>query len=640
MVGAAFALQPGVLAIAQQTHATGATAVDGTVRGNAACRGEEVPYNPSQGEDIVLPNGFKVQVFARDLNFPTAIAFMPAEGNSKKEKKFNVVVLESGTGLPGRCNNNELPAFGGKFSRTNPFTPDIVVFDGSRTNQSRSDAIKGPIGKPGSSNGSFQADGPAIGLAFRDGFEGGTLFGTDSNQGVRGAPGAGNNTSRVVTVDLDGNAVNSFISGLPTGDHPTEQILVKDGFIFWSQGSATNSGVTGHDNGAGGNQHDIPCQDIVLSNNLFGSGDGHLTSGFSNHNQRRPGQTVKAFEGATPGLHACTGAILRAKIDADNPASTVEPFSSGYRNPFGIRFSPKDHPLQGKLFVTENGEDERGSRPTNFAPDRLAVSQMNPDGTPDFHGWPDQFGSLDSQQAVFNPQGGPGDDECGPPSVPGSFPACIPVVKANHTPVRHVLAFPPQPVIAPLALEPADVADVGPDFAPGAFVGGVVKKGAALVAREGDLGFSPPNGVPNIGHDIELVNFMEPLQLMQSRFAFNCRQSMQTHLPDGSAACRSDTAMDTGEAFAHALRGINRPVTLMFGPDKALYLVDYGAVRDFGQADAATKFNVPADAPLVQIPQTGTIWKITRVGAAEENEDHDSGGEQSFDLQYGDRRLA
>jgi len=40
--------------------------------------------------------------------------------------------------------------------------------------------------------------------------------------------------------------------------------------------------------------------------------------------------------------------------------------------------------------------------------------------------------------------------------------------------------------------------------------------------------------------------------------------------------------------------------------------VDYGAVRDFGQSDPATKFVGAANGPLVQIPGTGTIWKICR----------------------------
>ena len=45
------------------------------------------------------------------------------------------------------------------------------------------------------------------------------------------------------------------------------------------------------------------------------------------------------------------------------------------------------------------------------------------------------------------------------------------------------------------------VAVVGPAFAPDSFTGGVVGTGAALLAREGDLGFSPPNGEPEQGHE-------------------------------------------------------------------------------------------------------------------------------------------
>ena len=49
---------------------------------------------------------------------------------------------------------------------------------------------------------------------------------------------------------------------------------------------------------------------------------------------------------------------------------------------------------------------------------------------------------------------------------------------------------------------------------------------------------------------------------------------------------------------------------LKFGPDDCAYLVDYGAVRDFGQSDPDAGFKVAGDGPLVQIPGTGVIWKI------------------------------
>jgi hypothetical protein len=383
-------------------------------------------------------------------------------------------------------------------------------------------------------------------------------------------------------------------------DHPTEQLAFKGGWIYWSQGSATNSAVVGHDNFGGNGQHDIPCQAITLSGNTWPSGDGHLTSGFSPHGVARPGATVPAFQGATH-RGVCTGAILRARLGAAHPDTTIQPFSWGYRNPFGIRFAPPDHPVvPGKLFVTENGEDLRGARPVNNAPDRLQLASQNPDGTPDFHGWPDRFGFLDSTQRLFNPVPAPAIDD--PSAVVGK-------------PVEPVLAFPPQLPVDPLALEPADSAVVGVDFAPPRFTGGVVRPGAALVAREGDLGFGPGNGEPELGHDVELVNFRraaDGFSVGLLRFAFNCPKPKQAHNPLGAAVC---TTTDVDQAFVAHLHGINRPVGLLFGPDGALYLVDYGAVRDVGQSDPESMVNNPADLPFVQIPGTGVVWRITKVGS-------------------------
>src|SRR5437879_6031550 len=549
-------------------------------KGNPLCPGEDVFFDPGHGQDIVVPQGFEVSVFAKGLNFPTAVAF---RGDARR---FDVFVLESGHGLPSRCHDETSSVVGGQFSATNPFTPDILVFNESGR------LIRGPLAKPtpdskGVQTGGLQAHGPAIDIAFEKGFEGGRLFATDSNQAIRApATNAQNNSSRIVTVNPETGQVTPFIAGLPTGDHPAEQITFKDGWIYWSQGSTTNSSVVGHDNGLGANQQDIPCQDITLSQNTFDSGDGHKTSGYSPHGVARPGATVRAFESATgPGI--CDGAILRAKVNAANPKSTIEPFSWGYRNPYGIRFAPNNHALKGGLFVTENGEDERGARPTNNSPDRLHLAQQNRDGSPDYHGWPDRFGFLDSTQAVFNPVGGPGDDNAG--AVVGK-------------PVQHVLAFPPQPVTAPLALEPADVAIVGLDFVLNSFVHGPVKRGAALAGREGDFGFSKSNGTPEEGHDVQLINFSrpgEPLQLQLQRFAYNSTFE---------------------QAFVGGIRGINRPVDLKFGPDDCAYLVDYGAVRDFGQSDPASRFKVDGDGPLLQIPGTGVIWKICRVGESDQDD--------------------
>ena len=199
------------------------------------CPRESVSFNPGNGEDIVVPPGFRVSVFASGLNFPTGIAFL-LKGESKE---FEVFVLESGHGLPSRCNDQT--AFGaGDFDPANPFTPDILVFNRAGMK------IRGPLGKP-SVFGGFQPAGPAVDIGFENGFRGGRLFATDSNQSLRTT--GNNNSSRIVTVNPISGQVQPFITGLPTGDHPSEQLAFKDGWIYWSQGSTTNSGVVGRDNG-------------------------------------------------------------------------------------------------------------------------------------------------------------------------------------------------------------------------------------------------------------------------------------------------------------------------------------------------------------------------------------------------------
>src|SRR2546422_139473 len=229
-------------------------------RGNPLCPGEDVFFNPGYGEHIVVPSGFRVSVFKSGLNFPTAVAF---RGDARR---FEVFVLAAAHGLASRCNDETSSVVGGELSATNPFTPDILVFDQS------GNRLRGPLAKPTTSGAGLQPHGPAIDIAFENGFEGGRLFATDSNQAIR-AVGLQNNSSRIVTVNPVTGQVTPFISGLPTGDHPAEQITFKDGWIYWSQGSTTNSSVVGRDNGGGANQQNNPCQDILLSED---AADQHL----------------------------------------------------------------------------------------------------------------------------------------------------------------------------------------------------------------------------------------------------------------------------------------------------------------------------------------------------------------------------
>src|ERR1700730_12661686 len=546
---------------------------------NPICPNNTALFNPDQGKDIVVPAGFKVSVFVSGLNAPTGIAFL---GNSQN---FQVYVLESGHGLPSVCNDQSSLVVGGDFSTTNPFTPDILVFNKNGT------LIRGPLAKPTSTGGGFQPEGPAVDIAFERGFQGGRLFATDSNQATHAAGGQ-IDSSRIVIVNPMTGHVSPFITGLPTGDHPTEQLAFKGGWIYWSQGSTTNSGVVGRDNGNGQNEPDIPCQDITLSQNVFDSGGGMFTSGYSLFGHTNKGGTVPAFFNGKTGKvrqGVCDGAILRAPL---NDPSAIEPFSWGYRNGYAIRFAPSDHASKGGLLVGEDGADERGARPSNNAPDMLDLARQNSDGSPDYHGWPDRYGFLPSSQAVFNPIGGPGDDLCDPDaSNPPSMctPASLAQILSEDRPIRDVLAAPPQQITAPLAIEAADSSFTGVDFVPPSFVTGPVQRGAALYSLEGDFGFSAANAsdpAPEVGHEVKLINFGQqsaegddydhqgagPLALKIQRFAPNA---------------------EFEQSFVSGSAGFNRPTNVRFSLDGCAYVVDYGAVRDFGQSNSAAKFITP-----------------------------------------------
>jgi len=201
---------------------------------NPGCNLNSALFNPGSGKDIVVPAGFKVSIFKAGLNMPTGIAFRRAGAG------FEVYVLESGHGLPSAC-NDESTMPGGMFSPNNPFTPDILVFD-------QDGNFKRKLGKPTAPGVGFQTSGPAIDIAFENGLQGGRLFATDSNQATH-AHNAQNNSSRIVTVDPMTGTITPFITGLPTGDHPAEQLAFKDNWLYWSQGSTTNSGVVGREIG-------------------------------------------------------------------------------------------------------------------------------------------------------------------------------------------------------------------------------------------------------------------------------------------------------------------------------------------------------------------------------------------------------
>jgi hypothetical protein len=308
------------------------------------------------------------------------------------------------------------------------------------------------------------------------------------------------------------------------------------------------------------------------------------------------------------------------------------------------------------MIVGEDGPDERGARPSNNAPDNLHIAQQNPDGTPDYHGWPDRFGFLPSSQAVFNPIGGPSDDLCvfDAANLPSKCtPASLAQILSEDVPIRDVLKFPPQVITSPLAIEAADSSFTAIDFVPSSFVAGPVRIGAALYSLEGDFGFSPPNAsdtcdshspplpgcaAPEVGHEIRLINFggqnaQQENDDQDSQGQGNVvrgngssrrggpgngNQGNGNGNPGQGGSSAGPLTLqiqnfarnkDGDQAFISGDRGFNRPTNIRFGPDGCAYVADYGAVLDNG---SDTHFKDPADGPLVQIPATGVIWKICK----------------------------
>jgi glucose/arabinose dehydrogenase len=188
----------------------------------------------------------------------------------------------------------------------------------------------------------------------------------------------------VLAITMDG-AVSPLVTGLPGhGDHHSNGPAVgPDGWIYFSQGTATNSAIVGVDNDDYGwlarrpGYHDTPCADVVLRGVNARSLDP-LTE--APHDRAVTGAFVP-FGTPTksgqriPGAVPCNGAVMRVRPEG----GPIELVAWGFRNPFGLAFAP-----DGRLFVTDNAYDERGSRPVFGAGDVLW--EVRPGA---WYGWPD-----------------------------------------------------------------------------------------------------------------------------------------------------------------------------------------------------------------------------------------------------------
>ena len=181
---------------------------------------------------------------------------------------------------------------------------------------------------------------------------------------------------------VENGALKDLITDLPSlGDHSNNQLAAgPDGWIYFGQGTATNSGVVGPDNFAFGwpPEHpevcDVPAHDIVLNGAVFESEDPRTPGARASTSPFHPfGKTATAGT-VVKGAIKSNGSLLRMRADG----SDLEVYAWGFRNPYGVQW------VGDALYVADAGMDERGSRHVANEPEKLF--RVTPGA---FYGWPD-----------------------------------------------------------------------------------------------------------------------------------------------------------------------------------------------------------------------------------------------------------
>ena len=417
-----------------------------------------------QPKDVIVPEGYIIEVVAQGLTFPTGMTF-DASGTP--------YVVESGY------------AYGEVF-----IEPRLLRVE---KNVSVTPVYTG------------EKNGPWNGVTYSNGHffisEGGQLQG-----------------GKILKVSETGEA-EVLVEGLPSlGDHHTNSPVVQNGYVYFGQGTATNSGVVGNDNADYGwltrfpDFHDIPCKDIIVNavnketRNVLteNRNDMAVTGPFSPYNQKVEQNQV--IRGGLP----CSGAVMRVPENGGE----LELVAWGLRNPYGMAIAPN-----GEIFVTDNSYDVRGSRPVWGTGDLLFKLEENA-----WYGWPDYNGTLPVAKI----------------KVPG-----------EQDPVK-ILAEDPAKPASPVANFGVHSSSNGISFSTNEAFG---FQGQAFIAQFGDM-------APAVGKVISPVGF-------------------RVVRVDVNSGIVEDFAVNSLKKNAPAsllkAGGLERPISVQFDPEgNALYIVDFG----------------------------------------------------------------
>ena len=365
------------------------------------------------------------------------------------------------------------------------------------------------------------------------------------------------------------------VKDLMMGERRNGGITCKDGYLYFALGLPSNTGFAdpdshgwtdfpkdpfwvAHPDGFPPTPHDAACRDIVHTGLNIRSSDGRMTGALLPAGvPAKPGQIIKA-------TIPCGGSVMRVKIsdkDADGfyPHGKMEVYAMGFRNQSGVAFGPKGTRFENALAVSDNGASDLGNRRIANSPEKLfIVTDKGQDaGFPDKDG----FGFVTNKRSSLQmwtgskferpyPQLYIGEEPYLPKMPPYRFPAPgvrgTPVIASNPNPNGYI-----NPVMEWDANSPMD----GIAWSPPGFG---ASKETIFAAVYGATDSGPESLVPTWPAIVQ-VDFLHPAGVKWNLFARNIDMGPNAYQKPENRG------------------GLERTSDVVFSPDgKTMYVVDYG----------------------------------------------------------------